>query len=175
MRDTEEPAGRKDPAERFDAWIARVADSVLRWLRIDAGEETRKSIRQFIKFGMVGATSTAVSYGINVAVLKLLQGYHLSWDYVAGNLAAFVLSVLWSYYWNNKYVFTRQEGQERNPWETLLKTYLAYGFTGILLTNALSYIWIEVAGISKFAAPLINLIITIPVNFIVNKKWAYRA
>ena len=133
-----------------------------------------QSLVQFVKFGLVGVTNTAVSYVVNILVLKLLQPYHLSWDYVAGNVVAFLLIVLWSFYWNNKYVFRKGEGQKRNLGKALLKTYVAYGLTGIVLANVLSWVWINVFGISKYVAPLINLVISIPLNFIINKFWAFR-
>ena len=90
-------------------------------------------------------------------------------------MIAFILSVLWSFYWNNKFVFTARDGQKRNLWQALIKTYIAYGFTGIILNNVLSHVWINVLGISKFVAPLINLIISVPLNFIINKLWAFKA
>ena len=62
----------------------------------------------------------------------------------------------------------------RSLGKALLKTYVAYGLTGIVLANALSYVWINVFGISKYVAPLINLTISIPLNFIINKCWAFR-
>jgi putative flippase GtrA len=37
-----------------------------------------------------------------------------------------------------------------------------------------SWVWINVFGISKYVAPLINLVISIPLNFIINKFWAFR-
>ena len=104
-----------------------------------------------------------------------LRDAGLSWDYIAGNVTAFLLSVLWSFYWNNKYVFAQDGGAERVWWKALLKTYLCYGFTGILLNNVLSWIWITKLGISKFAAPLINLIISVPLNFMLNKLWAFQS
>ena len=130
---------------------------------------------QFIKFGVVGASNTVISYVLNILVLLLLKPFHLSWDFIAGNAVAFVLSVLWSFYWNNKYVFAAGESRRRSVWRTLLKTYAAYAFTGIVLSNMLSYVWINVLGISKFVAPLINLVISVPLNFIINKLWAFKA
>ena len=59
--------------------------------------------------------------------------------------------------------------------KALLKTYMAYGFTGIILNNILSFIWIDKVGISKFIAPLINLIVSVPLNFIINKLWAFKS
>jgi len=160
--------------ERIEGWIRTAIAAFFRLLHIPLKEDTLQSLVQFVKFGLVGVTNTAVSYVINILVLKLLQPYHLPWDYVAGNVVAFVLSVLWSFYWNNKYVFRKGEGQTRNLGKALLKTYVAYGLTGIVLANVLSWVWINVFGISKYVAPLINLVISIPLNFIINKFWAFR-
>ncbi len=96
------------------------------------------------------------------------------YDYILGNTIAFLLSVLWSFYWNSRYVFGLEEGEKRSPWKALLKTYISYGFTGIILSNILSYVWIRVFGISKYLAPLINLVVSIPVNFLMNKLWAFK-
>lgn len=160
--------------ERIEGWIRTAIAAFFRLLHIPLKEDTLQSLVQFVKFGLVGVTNTALSYVINILVLKLLQPYHLPWDYVAGNVVAFVLSVLWSFYWNNKYVFRKGEGQKRSLGRALLKTYVAYGLTGIVLANILSWVWINVFGISKYVAPLINLVISIPLNFIINKFWAFR-
>lgn len=159
---------------RFDELIRMVVLRLFRIIKKEPDEKKVSGLVQFVKFGIVGASNTAISYGLNVLVLNILQPYHLSWDYIAGNVVAFILSVLWSFYWNNKYVFTQGDGETRSIWKTLLKTYVSYGFTGIVLTNILSYIWIDLLGISKYIAPLINLIISIPLNFIINKLWAFK-
>ncbi len=140
----------------------------------DLTEEAKDGFLQFVKFGLVGVTNTVISYLINVVVLLLLKSYDVSWDFVAANIVAFILSVLWSFMLNSIFVFKIEEGEKRNPWKTLLKTYIAYGFTGIILNNILSFIWINLFGISKYIAPLINLIISIPVNFFMNKLWAFK-
>ena len=72
------------------------------------------------------------------------------------------------------FVFTVREGEKRNLFRTLMKTYAAYSLTGVVMTNILSYVWIDILGISKYIAPILNLVISVPVNFILNKKWAYR-
>jgi putative flippase GtrA len=158
----------------WDEKLIQTIVGLLARLGIHCTMEQSASLLQFIKFGVVGVTNTALSYCLNAAVLLILQPYKLKWDYVAGNLVAFFLSVLWSFYWNNKYVFKEKEGQRRSIWKTLVKTYISYAFTGILLANVLSYLWIEVFGISKFVAPVINLFISVPLNFLINKKWAFK-
>lgn len=155
-------------------FIERCLDKVASLLKIPLSNEKKNTLVQFIKFGMVGISNTLISYGLNVLVLFLLSPFCLQWDWAAGNAVAFLLSVLWSFYWNNKYVFTLEDGKKRNWWKALLKTYISYGFTGIILNMALSYLWIEVFGISKYIAPLINLVISVPLNFLINKFWAFK-
>lgn len=130
-------------------------------------------MKQFIKFGMVGVTNTLLSYGINVGVLYLLRDKALAYDYVIANIVAFLLSVLWSFYWNNRLVFDSKQGWN-NILKALLKTYISYGVTGIILNNILSFIWIHVLGVSKLIAPLINLVFSVPINFLLNKYWAFK-
>ena len=64
---------------------------------------------QFVKFGMVGLSNTLLSYILNVMVLLILMPFSVSWDFFAGNIVGFVLSVLWSFYWNNRLVESASE------------------------------------------------------------------
>lgn len=157
--------------EKIIYYICKVIAKIL---RKNKDESFVNSLVQFVKFGIVGVSNTVVSYVINVVVLLALKPMNVSWDYFVGNIVSFILSVLWSFYWNNKYVFSLEEGQSRSLWKTLLKTYISYGFTGIVLNNILSWIWVSVLGISKFIAPIINLLASVPINFLMNKLWAFR-
>lgn len=139
-----------------------------------ASDTAAEHLLQFIKFGLIGVSNTLVSYFLNVAVLVILAPMQVSWDFVAGNVVAFVLSVLWSFYWNSRFVFVLKEGESRSVLKTLLRTYIAYGFTGIILNNALSWVWIHIFGISKYLAPVPNLMISVPINFLMNKLWAFQ-
>ena len=129
---------------------------------------------QFMKFAIVGVSNTLISYLVNILVLFSLKSLNVSWDYLVGNIVAFALSVLWSFYWNNRFVFVAEEGQERYVWKILVRMYISYGFTGIILNNVLSWIWISRLEISKYIAPLFNLIISVPINFVLNKMWAFK-
>ena len=135
----------------------------------------RRNLVQFIKFGIVGVSNTLVSYLLNLLCLVVLDKYDVAYDYVIANTVAFVLSVLWSFYWNERFVFTKQnEDYKSNKFVRLLKMYLSYGFTGIILNNVLSFLWISVLGISKLIAPLINSAVGVPINYVINKKWTFE-
>lgn len=154
--------------------IQRILNSITNKLHIEMSEKRLSGLVQFIKFCIIGASNTLISYFLNILVLVFLAPYKIVWDYIAGNIVAFLLSVLWSFYWNNRFVFVQEKGKTRSVGKVLLKTYVAYGFTGIILNNILSWVWIDVLGISKYAAPFINLIISVPLNFVINKLWAFK-
>lgn len=160
--------------KKFDKFIYYICKFIAKILKKDQDENAVNSLVQFVKFGIVGVSNTVISYVINVLVLLAMKPMDVSWDYFVGNIVSFILSVLWSFYWNNKYVFTLEEGKRRSIGKALLKTYVSYGFTGIILNNILSWIWVSVLCISKYIAPIINLVASVPINFFMNKLWAFR-
>lgn len=142
----------------------------------DLTDDIFQSIMQFVKFGIVGVSNTVISYVIYVIGLILLQKIHFlpQYDYLLAQIAAFVLSVLWSFYWNNKMVFTLEAGENRSVGKALIKTFVSYSFTGLFLSSILLFLWVNVLEISEFIAPLINLLVTVPLNFLINKFWAFK-
>ena len=122
-------------------------------------------IKQFLKFGMVGLSNTAISLGIYYLFIAMDKDW-----YLAGNTVGFIISVLNSYYFNNRFVFKKTQSGHFKP---IIKTYIAYGSTFVLST-VLLFIMIEYLKIPETIAPLINLAITVPTNFIINKKWTFK-
>ena len=96
-------------------------------------------------------------------------------DYIIAQTVSFLFSVLWSFYWNNKFVFTLQENQRRDVIQALLKSYASYSFTGLFLNNILLILWVRALEISEFIAPFFSLMISVPINFLLNKFWAFKA
>lgn len=135
----------------------------------------KKTFLQFIKFGIVGVSNTAIGYFIYAITLKLarLLGLFPSIDIYVAQFVMFVLSVAWSFYWNNKMVFKQQEGENRNILSALWKTYVSYAFTSLFLAEVLLLLEVNFLGINEYIAPIINLIITVPLNFIIQKFWAF--
>jgi putative flippase GtrA len=122
---------------------------------------------QFFKFGAVGLLNTIIALGIyyifiwinNTTVMALL-GQTVGWFF--GVLNAFVL--------NRMFVF--KESQEV-WWKILIKLYIAYAMSlGIALV--LTFVLIEVAGVSAIITPLLILFVTVPFNFLVSKYWSFH-
>lgn len=152
----------------------------------------QNSLIQFIKFGMVGVVNTLTSYCI-YSVL-----FYLGVNPLICNIPAFIISVLVSFLLNNRFVFKESEDKEKRKWYlVLIKTYISYSFTGLFLAEALTFFWLSILHIEKYTGvlisplshfginltadkiagylvPILNLAISIPINFLLNKFWAYR-
>lgn len=120
-------------------------------------------VKQFLKFGIVGVSNTLISLGIYY--LLIFVGVH----YIVANIIAFVVSVCNAYFWNSRYVFSKKDGSGAKPF---IKTIVAYGAT-FLLSTGLLFVMVDVIHVSKWIAPLINLCITVPLNFLLNKFWTF--
>lgn len=162
----------RDLLPRLWGWIDQKAKTMTVFILGKCGirlrDEEWTTFMQFVKFGLVGVSNTFISYMVYLA--SVLCGA----NYLLGNLLGFVVSVLNSFYWNNKYVFKKEKDSKRSGVNALIKTFISYGATGLLLSSALLYVWIDLLGISELAAPIINLLVTIPLNFVLNKLWAFK-
>lgn len=131
-------------------------------------DENKKHIYlQFIGFCFVGVTNFIVNYLVYAFCLKII-GFNV---YVSA-IFSFIVSVLNAYLLNNQLVFNREK--EHHWIRNLLRTYISYGFTGLFLTEILLYIEVDILKINPLLAPVINLIITTPINFLLNKYWAFE-
>lgn len=145
-------------------------------LQLNISDEKWANFMQFVKFGIVGLSNTVVSYAVYLVGFFLLQQLKLFpiVDYLIAQFIGFVISVLWSFVLNRKFVF--QADNESVPWlQALLKTYASYAFTGLFLNSLLSILWVEWLGISKLIAPIFNLLLSVPINFVLNKFWAFKS
>ncbi len=137
-------------------------------LNIPLTAEKMNALLQFVKFSLVGFLNTILHYFVYLVCT------FMEIEYIFANFIAFTISVINSFYWNNKYVFKDKTAVKRSAIITFVRTYISYGATGILLNSVLLYIEIDIWRMNKLIAPIVNLLITIPLNFIVNKFWAYR-
>lgn len=137
--------------------------------KFSSKKDILKLINQFIKFGLVGAVNTILSYAItNIGFYVLGMHEQLS------NLIAFVITVFISFLLNRKFVFNEQEANETSWIKQLIKVYASYSITGLFLTALLLYFEETILGVPHYIATLMNLIVTIPLNFILNKLWAFK-
>lgn len=153
--------------------IWKFIDDLIRFIltkiiHLKVTEEQLDRISQFVQFGIVGLSNTLISYVVYVVLVAC------EWHYLLASLMGFLISVVNAFYWNNKYVFKAGEGEERVLWRSFIKTFTSYAGTGLLLHNILLILWVDILGMHEMLGPIINLFITIPSNFVLNKFWAFK-
>lgn len=149
--------------KKMQAWLAQLEGS--RW----------SSLVQFVKFGLVGVSNTLISYATEMlgyyVLLTSLTSEPLKVTLVTG--ASFLVSTVNAYYWNNRYVFKGNRHTLAQHMCAYLRTAACYALTGLLLAPAVK-VWLVNINVPFWAASLSTLILTIPLNFILNKFWAFR-
>lgn len=130
--------------------------------------QKKELILQFLKFGIVGVGNTIISMATYYIVLWINQDM-----YMVGSIFGAILSIFHAFCWNNFYVFAKRNQTVKQFFVSLGKCYISYSGTSILNNIML---WVEVSfwGLGKKIAPIINLLITIPLNFLINKFWTFK-
>ena len=124
---------------------------------------SKQTIVEFIKFGIVGFSSTIINFGLY---------YLLVWldvQYLIANLIGWLCSVVNTFYWNNKYVFS----SDSHWFVVLLRTYATY-ILSLVLTSVLLWLLVDWMGLSEWISPIIVLMTTVPINFVINKFWTFK-
>lgn len=141
--------------------------TILNKFEIHSKEDFFAFVWQVIKFGIVGCSNTVIA----LAVYWLLC--HLGMHYAIAFAVGEVVSILNAYVWSNLFVFKQKEGESRNHAKSVVKVFTIYIST-FLLAEALLYLQVDYLGWNEKLAPVINLIFTIPINFLFNKFWAFK-
>lgn len=136
--------------------------------KIDITQEQWDSFAQFVKFAFVGLSNTLITYVSYVICVYFGIYYQLS------NLIGYLIGIVNSFYWNNKYVFKQKEGENRSIVKAFVKCVMSYA-GGYVISTVLLFLWVQVFHLSEYLAPIISLLLTVPLNFVLNKKWAFKA
>lgn len=118
---------------------------------------------KFIKFTIVGFGNLFISL-ITYYILVFF-----SINYQIANIGGFITGSLNGYIWNKIWVFKNS----KRSVSSIMKFYLAYLSTW-LLSALLLYVWVEKMKISDKIAPVINVFITTPINYLLNKYWVFN-
>ncbi|MFZ3130784.1 MAG: GtrA family protein, partial [Desulfosporosinus sp.] len=89
--------------------------------------------------------------------------------YQIANVAAFILSSLNGFLLNRTWVF---KAKSQSFLGQGLRYYLVY-CSSLLISMALSYVWIEIFFLNKYLVPFINLTFSVPYNYVLNKIWTF--
>lgn len=82
--------------------------------------------------------------------------------FLISSLSGFLLNRIWVFRVGNKSVYTQ-----------MIRYYIVY-CSSLVLSMALSYVWVEVVRLGKYIAPLANLPLSIAFNYFFNRNWAFK-
>lgn len=135
---------------------------------ISKKNNAKELVMQFVKFGLVGALNTLIAWAVYYLFLWMNEKL-----YMIGSVVGGILSIANAFFWNDKFVFKGKQNDIISKIKRLGKTYISYSGTS-LLGMVLLWVEVELFNLNKAFAPPINLIITIPLNFVINKLWTFR-
>lgn len=124
-------------------------------------------VQQFVKFGIVGIINNAISLAVYYSVI-----YFNSELYLVGNALGFLVSTLNAYLLNSKFVFRPKERKVFSKVQ-LVKTYAMYTFS-LCISMVFLYVLVQWLSVSEKIAPICSLMVTVPLNFLLNRFWVYK-
>ena len=143
----------------------------------------RRGVRQFVKFALVGASSTVITFIVLNLLLNLLQGHRF-----ISTTGAFVVSVGNGYIWNKRWTF--REAQVKAV-HTQFTQFVLVNMVGLILTNLIMLLvatpldthllhlrpWMNHDKAYKLATNIAQLV-AIPMvvfwNFFANRHWTFK-
>ena len=152
--------------------IKIVIKKILVIFRIRLSETQVNGLVEFMKFCLVGVSNSIIYYLFYFLGLHIFNIFLIEDNYVTAHSVAFIVSIFWSYLWNRIFVFRAKDNISTVG--SLIKTFITYSFTGLVLNNILLVLWVQRLHISAYIAPLINLIINVPLNYLINKYWSLK-
>lgn len=159
--------------------------------------------RQFVRFGLVGASGFVVNQAVFVLAKKFFDRgfgiddlevlfqllntqWNMRWYHLFSVLAFFVANV-WNFVLNRYWTF---KGHHKQPWWIQLPQFMAVGVFGLLITLAVSTLVVHTnspIGLPEdifdnstglrtrsYWGNFIGVIVAVPANFLFNKLWTFR-
>jgi putative flippase GtrA len=145
---------------------APVAGKTRPHVRIMHGMRRPANWLQLVRFALVGGTG----FVVNLVVYTVLV-HPLGIDYRAASVAAWLVAVLNNFVLNRHWTFDARAGRAHfQAIRFLVVSLVAEVFSLLLLT-----LLVEDAGLAKVSAQALAVVASMPLNFLGNKLWSFRA
>ncbi len=150
--------------ERIDGLLYRAASLAFRT------EAQRRSGRQFIAFGIIGVTNTAIDLVLYTWLTRAVPmfDYRTAGKYPA-NVIAFLVATTFSFYANRTWTF-RRKGK---PPAAEVGRFYATTLSGLTVNTGLLFIFSTFAGMNDLAAKVLSTVFSMVWNFAFTKMWVF--
>jgi len=124
----------------------------------------KKSIVQFIKFGIVGVVNTLLTA---LTIWILLKVFYCS-DYVS-NITGYIVGLVNSFIWNRKWTFASNTKVK----DTVLKFIITFAISYCIQLGNL-YILLNYSGIDPYICQILSIGVYTIANFTINKYYTFK-
>ena len=145
--------------------VHSILSSVYKLFHSELTDDKWNIWKSFVKFLFVGFSNTIILF-IVYYVIVFICGKDL---YLFAQTAGYVAGIINSYFLNSRFVFS--EGKRGGG--SFVRMCICYGITYVV-QMLLLYLQVDVLNFSEFIAPVVAVIITTPINFILNKVFAFK-
>ena len=125
----------------------------------------RRGVRQFIKFGIVGASSTVIDWGIYLLLTRLFGVF-----YLMAKILSFGVAVLNSYIWNRRWTFRSNDPAKLRQF---IK-FLTISIVGVVLNTLIMFIAVDKFKLHDIYGLVLATAIVMIWNFLANKFYTFK-
>lgn len=139
---------------------------ILKCFHLDLTNEKWYVFEQFIKFAFVGCSNSIVLLVVYYIVVFIF-GREM---YLVGQTLGYAFGIANSYFWNSRFVFNSKEKKTKKAFVKMCFCYLI----SYVLQITILYMGIKILQFSEIVVPVVAILITMPLNFVLNKRFAFR-
>lgn len=132
----------------------------------ELSDDAWQVFEQFFKFLLVGLSNTVVVLAVYYIVVWLGGTQY----YLLGQTLGYAVGIVNSFFWNSKLVFSHSREAKGLAF---VKMCACYGITYVIQMGLL-YAFVEWLSMTEWLAPVVAIIITTPINFVLNKLFAFK-
>ena len=125
----------------------------------------RRTVRQFVKFAVVGVSSTIIDWGIYLLLTRTTAIF-----YLLAKVLSFLVSVINSYIWNRRWTFRSQDPKRFHQFSK----FLVVAGVGLALNALIMYLVVSKLKLHDIIGLILASAIVMFWNFLVNKFWTFR-
>ena len=133
---------------------------------VELQQNPMQFVSEICRFALVGCSNVA----INLIGYWCLMAFGM--HYIPAYGISYMVSIVNAYFMSNRFVFKTEPGQERSTLASMARVFVIYIGT-FLVSEVLLTLQIDYLFVNANMAPVINLMVTSPMTFLLNKYWAF--
>ena len=141
--------------------VEKKVDEILKKLNIKLSKDKYNLLVQIFKFFVVGVIATIIDF-----IIYYICYNEFEIDPLIANIISFSISVIYNYIASIKWVFDTDKNKNKT---VLFIEFISLSILGLLLTELLLFIFINVLSFNKMISKIIATIITMVFNFVTRK------